>query len=83
LAGELHKASGDHDRAFEAYETRLSSYVHQKQKAARSFASAFIPKTKVGLWLRDVSLNVISGLGLSRFAFRAQLGNEISLPDYL
>jgi len=82
LAGELRAAAGNPVQAFRAYEDRLAPFVHRKQKAARGFATALIPTSPLGLWLRDTSLNLINGLGLSRWAFRSQLGDEIAVPDY-
>ena len=82
LAGELHACKGDYRKAFDAYQKHLQSFALRKQKAARGFASSFVPKTSLGLWLRNTSLRVISSLGLSEWAFRAQLNDPFKLPKY-
>jgi len=82
LAGELHAASGDHQRAFAAYERKLQPYVTRKQKAARAFASSFVPKSAAGLWLRNSVLNIVGGLGLSRVLFRGQFNDVLKLSEY-
>jgi len=82
LAGELHTAGGDHEAAFRACTRRLRPFVRRKQKSARSFASSFVPKSAFGLWLRDASLNLIGGLGLTRLIFREQLRDPFTLKAY-
>lgn len=82
LAGELRDAGGDYERAFAAYEARLQPYVARKQKAARGFASSFVPKTAAGVWLRNAVLNVVGRLGLSRMLFRTQFNDVLKLRDY-
>ena len=82
LAGELHAADGDYARAFAAYEAKLQPYVARKQKAARGFASSFVPKSAAGVWLRNVVLNVVGRLGISRMLFRGQFNDVLKLSDY-
>lgn len=82
LAGELHAAGGDHTQAFEAYEKRLRPYVERKQKGARGFAGSFVPRTALGLWLRNVSINAAGQLGLTRLLFGAQLNDPVKLATY-
>lgn len=82
LAGELHAAGGDHVRAFAAYEGKLRPYVERKQKGARGFAGSFVPRTALGLWLRNLSLEVTVKLGLTRLLFGAQLSDPLELSDY-
>lgn len=82
LAGELNAAGGNHVTAFQAYERRLRPYVERKQKAARGFAKSFIPRTPVGLWLRNATLNAASALRLTGFLFGAQLRDSLKLADY-
>ena len=82
LAGELHAADGDYARAFAAYEAKLQPYVARKQKAARGFASSFVPKSAAGVWLRNAVLNVVGRLGISRMLFRGQFNDVLKLSDY-
>lgn len=82
LAGELHASGGDHATAFQAYERRLRAYVERKQKGARGFAASFVPRTAAGLWLRNLSIDAVSRLGLTRLLFGPQLSDRIKLNDY-
>ncbi len=82
LAGELHAAGGDHLQAFRRYEERLHPYADRKQRAARGFASSFVPKTMAGLWLRNTAIEAVSRLGLTRLLFGAQLNDHLTLGNY-
>ena len=82
LAGELQAAGGDHLRAFKTYEQRLRPYVERKQKGARGFAGSFVPKTAIGLWLRNLSLETVRRLGLTGLLFGAQLRDPLKLTNY-
>lgn len=82
LAGELQAAGGDYAQAFAAYEQKLQPYVARKQKAARGFASSFVPKSAAGVWLRNAVLNVVGRLGISRMLFRGQFNDVLKLSDY-
>jgi 2-polyprenyl-6-methoxyphenol hydroxylase-like FAD-dependent oxidoreductase len=82
LAGELHAAKGDHAAAFAAYERRLRPLVESKQKAARRFAAAFVPRTVFGLWLRDRVMNLMASPVVANAALGASLRDDFDLPDY-
>ncbi|WP_425277754.1 FAD-dependent monooxygenase [Mesorhizobium metallidurans] len=53
LAGELKRAQGDHARAFAAYEAALKPLVEAAQKQIGGTAPLMIPKTRLGIWLRN------------------------------
>lgn len=82
LAGELKAANGNYAEAFRAYEQKLRPYVERKQKGARGFAASFVPKSALGLWARNLTLNVVTWLGLTRLLFGAQLGDPMKLQSY-
>ncbi len=82
LAGELDVAQGHHASAFEMYEQRLRPYVARKQKAARGFATSFVPRSAYGLWLRNASINIANRFGLIRLLFGAQMSSGIELQNY-
>lgn len=72
LAGELKQANGNYKTAFEQYEIVFKPFMEKKQKAARSFAKSFIPKSNFGIWVRNkifklMSSSIISKLFLSQF----------------
>ncbi len=51
LAGELHRAAGDHGVAFDRYETAMRPFVAEAQKMATDSVQWFVPKTRLRLWL--------------------------------
>ena len=82
LAGELAKAGGRHEEAFGHYERLLRAYIGSKQKVAERFASAFAPKTRWGLFLRNQVIKAFVIPGLARLAFGRDLNDTLQLPDY-
>jgi 2-polyprenyl-6-methoxyphenol hydroxylase-like FAD-dependent oxidoreductase len=71
LAGELAKSDGQHRPAFEHYESLLRSLIDGKQKAAERFAGSLVPKTRLGLFLRNqiskvIGLPFVADLALGR-----------------
>ncbi len=82
LAGELAKASGQHEVAFGKYEELLRAYIEMKQRGAKRFAAAFAPKTRWGLFLRNQVIKAFAIPGLARLAFGRDLIDTLQLPDY-
>ncbi|WP_235682289.1 FAD-binding domain [Mycobacteroides abscessus] len=82
LAGELHRAGGDHRVAFHRYEHFLRGFVQQKQQAARRMAAVFAPKTSLGLWTRNHATRLLNIAPLAERLVRQQLNDNIELPDY-
>ena len=81
LAGELHR-HGDIPTAMTHYEARLMSVVARKQKHAESLAASFVPRTALGVRVRDYAtllmrLPVFPKLLMGRY-FR----DELVLPEY-
>jgi 2-polyprenyl-6-methoxyphenol hydroxylase-like FAD-dependent oxidoreductase len=54
LAEALRDCSGNHDAAFASYEASLMPFLSRKQEAAARFASSFVPKTAVGIGVRNI-----------------------------
>ena len=81
LAGELHRAGGDHAAAFAAYERRLMPFLAGKQESARKFASTFAPKSRTALLLRDLAMWLMRFPKLAEF-FVGDLEDDIELPEY-
>jgi 2-polyprenyl-6-methoxyphenol hydroxylase-like FAD-dependent oxidoreductase len=82
LAHELARSGGDHRQAFLAWEQRLRPFVEAKQRAAERFASSFVPRTALGLWLRNqatrlLRLPLVAGLLLGR-----SVRDDFVLPDW-
>lgn len=82
LAGELDRAGGDHIRAFTAYEQRFRSFIERKQRAAVQFAGSFAPRTRFGLFLRDLVLRASSLSVVSQWLRRRFVADEFDLPNY-
>jgi 2-polyprenyl-6-methoxyphenol hydroxylase-like FAD-dependent oxidoreductase len=82
LAGELVKAAGRHEEAFHNYEVILRDYIGSKQKGAERFSSAFAPRTRWGLVLRNQVIKACAIPGLSKLAFGRDIIDKLPLPDY-
>lgn len=81
LAGELRHAAG-HVSAFAAYEQKFRPFLERKQKAARAFASSFAPKTRIGLWIRDLVLRSTRFPPIGKLLMRGFVKHTLSLPLY-
>lgn len=82
LAGELNRAGPDYSAAFRRYEQLLRPFVEAKQKSARYFASAFVPKTPLGMWLRNPATKLMAFAPLFHYFFVRQLRDDFDLPNY-
>ncbi len=82
LAGELVRADGRHEEAFRNYETLLRDFIGTKQKAAERFSSAFAPKTRWGLFLRNQVIRATAIPGLAKLTFGRDLVDKLTLPNY-
>lgn len=82
LAGELKEADGDYHKAFEQYEVNFKSFMAKKQQAARSFAKSFVPKSDVGIWLRNQAFRLMSGALFSRLFLDQLKDSGLMLKQY-
>jgi 2-polyprenyl-6-methoxyphenol hydroxylase-like FAD-dependent oxidoreductase len=82
MAGELIKATGRHEEAFRNYEALLRGYIASKQKGAERFSSAFAPRTRWGLFMRNQVIKASAIPGLASLAFGQDIIDKLSLPDY-
>lgn len=80
LAGELHRAQGDHRAAFPAYEQTMQDFVRRNQALAAG-GNVLCPRTRIGLMLRNGALRLGPAL---RLLTRFGNGAVTSLPvqDY-
>ena len=83
LAGELAKSRGGYEVAFRRYESLLRPFMEEKQRAARTFASAFAPKTRFGLFVRNQVMKVLRIPGLAKLTIGRGITDRLTLPDYL
>jgi 2-polyprenyl-6-methoxyphenol hydroxylase-like FAD-dependent oxidoreductase len=82
LAGELGASQGRYQQAFASYEARLRSYIGNKQCGAERFAGAFAPRTRAGLYFRNMVIRAFAIPGLARLAVGRDIADRIALPDY-
>lgn len=82
LAGELARAGGRHDEAFQQYESFLRAYIGVKQRGAERFTGVFAPKTRWGLWFRNQMINALAIPGLARLTVGRDIIDALRLPDY-
>lgn len=82
LAGELHRAGGDHARALQAYEAQLRPFLADKQKAALRLRGFFVPKSRLGLKVRDWAVNLASISWLTNLVVGSALRDDFVLPNY-
>jgi 2-polyprenyl-6-methoxyphenol hydroxylase-like FAD-dependent oxidoreductase len=82
LAGELKAARDDHALAFTRYERRLMPFLRRKQRSAITFASAFAPKTSMGIRLRNAAMNVLRLPIIGNVIVGRSVRDDIDLPSY-
>jgi 2-polyprenyl-6-methoxyphenol hydroxylase-like FAD-dependent oxidoreductase len=82
LAGELSRAGADLQEGLAAYERRLRAYIATKQAGAARFAGAFAPRTRLGLWFRNLVVGSLAIPGLARAAVGREIIDRLELPDY-
>lgn len=82
LAGELHRAQGDHRAAFASYERLLRPFIEAKQKAATQFASSFAPSTQLGISVRNLITRAMKIPFVAELAIGRSLRDDLVLPDY-
>jgi len=82
LAGEIATSHGQYAEAFQRYEQLLRPYLANKQKAAERFASAFVPRTAFGLWVRNAVMNAFAIPSLARITFGRDITDQLTLPRY-
>jgi 2-polyprenyl-6-methoxyphenol hydroxylase-like FAD-dependent oxidoreductase len=82
LAGELKEASGDHQVAFQEYQRIFKPFLDAKQKIAQSFAKSFVPKSSLGIWMRNVVVKLMFLPFVSRLFIKPFLDNNLELKEY-
>lgn len=82
LAGELDRAQGDHVAAFAAYERLMRPFIAEKQRAAKGFAGAFAPKSRLALFLRNQITKAFHVPFVANLALGSGLKDNIDLPNY-
>ena len=81
LAGEL-RLSKSVPLALAAYEARLRPLILAKQKAAARFASAFAPRTRAGLTIRNIVSKALHLPFVAEATLLPPLRDSFALPEY-
>jgi 2-polyprenyl-6-methoxyphenol hydroxylase-like FAD-dependent oxidoreductase len=68
--------------AFRAYERRFRDFIERKQQSAEQFATSFTPKTRVGLFVRDLVLRLTAFPLVEDLLMRRFVTDQFKLPDY-
>jgi 2-polyprenyl-6-methoxyphenol hydroxylase-like FAD-dependent oxidoreductase len=82
LAGELYRADGDYATAFANYQALFGPFVRGKQKAALRFASAFAPKSRMALFVRNQIMNLLRIPLIANLAVGREIIDSITIPEY-
>lgn len=82
LAGELHRAQGDHALAFDRYQKLFAPFVRKKQDAALRLAGFFAPKSRLSMFIRNQVVNLMGIPWVSDMAIGNDLVDKISIPNY-
>ena len=82
LAGELHQARGGYKEAFENYQRLFGPFICKKQRAARRFAGAFAPRSRLALFVRDRLFQLMSIRWVASVVAGRGFRDKIVLPEY-
>lgn len=82
LAGEIHRAQGELETAFGAYEAHLLGFVRAKQKSALRLQGFFAPRTALGLRVRNLAVNAFDVPWIGKRVVMNALADDFRLPDY-
>ena len=83
LAGELDRAGHHYEAAFRRYEELLRPFVEARQKSGRYFAAALVPKTRVGVWIRNQAMKLMALPAVAHYFLGRELRHDFDLPSYL
>ncbi len=82
LAGELKRAGDDYREAFRSHEQLLRPFIERKQQSAWHFASAFAPKTWMGIWVRNQMTKLLAVPPVAHFLVGRDMEDRFDLPNY-
>ncbi|TKK67444.1 hypothetical protein FC093_14195 [Ilyomonas limi] len=82
LAGELKEENGNYKAAFERYENIFKPFIERKQNIAQTFARSLVPKSKLGIWLRNTFTNLMFLPFVSRLFIKQFINDKLKLKTY-
>lgn len=81
LAGELDRAGGSHEQAFQAYDALMHPFVESKQASAARFVGFFATRTKLGLRIRNAVMRAMNFRPVLNLV-AGDIRDSLDLPDY-
>lgn len=82
LAGELRRTSGDFATAFARYQALMQPFLRKKQGSAARLASAFAPRSTLGIAFRNGVTRLLSIPALANWFIGRDLRDDFELPEY-
>jgi 2-polyprenyl-6-methoxyphenol hydroxylase-like FAD-dependent oxidoreductase len=82
LAAELVRSSGDHNRAFDRYHAALGPFLQSKQAAARGLGTAFAPRNRLQLAVRNTVMRAMALPGVTDLVMGRSFHDAITLPEF-
>jgi hypothetical protein len=82
LAGELARTSDNPLAGLVRYQIRMMRFLQEKQKLAGRFAGSFVPKTAVGIALRNGLSSLMALPNVANLLLGRQLRDDFRLPHY-
>lgn len=82
LAGEIHDHGTDLDSALKRYQERLKPYAERKQRYAESLVDSFVPRTTLGITIRDFATLLMRLPVFPKLLMGRYFHDELKLPDY-
>lgn len=82
LAAELARSDGDHEQAFERYHATLGPFLRSKQAAARGLGTAFAPRSRLQLALRNAVMRAMSLPGVTELAMGRSFHDAVTIPAF-
>ena len=82
LAGELKEANGDYKTAFKQYQDIFKPFIDNKQKIAQNFSKSLVPKSRLGIWVRNTFTNLMALPFISKLFIRQFMDDKLRLKNY-
>jgi 2-polyprenyl-6-methoxyphenol hydroxylase-like FAD-dependent oxidoreductase len=82
LAGELKEANGNYTVAFAQYENIFKPFIDDKQRIAKGFAKSFVPKSKLGIWIRNAVVRLMFFPFVSKLFIKQFSDHKLKLKRY-
>jgi 2-polyprenyl-6-methoxyphenol hydroxylase-like FAD-dependent oxidoreductase len=82
LAGELATSQDRPEEAFRRYEDLLRPFIRAKQQAAERFATSFVPRTRLGVFVRNQVIKAFRVPATAKMAIGRDIRDQLELPCY-